>query len=191
MGRWPYRVMPLIAFLILFSSAAGAAEVGGVQFPNSVYVEGKTLVLNGIGQRVYSILRVPIYVAALYLQQPSTDATAILNSSQVKVLTIKFQHSVSAEDARTAWRNGFNDNCLAPCHLDTDAIARFLAAIPAIRAGDVYIFQFTPDGVRVYVNQRLLGAIPLPHFAQAILATFLGPRPASVPLKEALLRGHA
>jgi len=183
--------MTLLAFLMLFSSTAHAAELDGIQFPDSVKVEGKTLVLNGIGQRLYSFLRVPIYVAALYLQQPSTDATAILNSSQVKLLTIKFQHSVSAEDARNAWRNGFNNNCVAPCHLDADAIARFLAAIPAIRAGDVYIFLFTPDGVRVYANNRPLGVIPRPHFAQAILATFLGPRPAALPLKEALLRGHA
>ena len=191
MGRWPHRMMTLLAFLVLFSGTVSAAALGGLNFPDSVFVEGKTLVLNGIGQRLYSFLRVPIYVAALYLQHPSTDAKAILNSSEVKLLAIKFQHNVSAEDARTAWRNGFDNNCVAPCHLDPDAVARFLAAIPAIRAGDVYTFVFTSDGARVYVDQRPLGVIPRPQFAQAILATFLGPRPASVPLKEALLRGHA
>jgi len=184
-------MMTLLAFLVLFSGTVSAAALGGLNFPDSVFVEGKTLVLNGIGQRLYSFLRVPIYVAALYLQHPSTDAKAILNSSEVKLLAIKFQHNVSAEDARTAWRNGFDNNCVAPCHLDPDAVARFLAAIPAIRAGDVYTFVFTSDGARVYVDQRPLGVIPRPQFAQAILATFLGPRPASVPLKEALLRGHA
>jgi len=183
--------MTLLAFLILASTTCPAAEVDGIQFPDSVHVEGKTLVLNGIGQRVYSFLRVPIYVAGLYLQHPSTDANAVLGSSQVKLLTIKFQRAVSAENARTAWRTGFDNNCVAPCHLDPDEIARFLAAIPAIRAGDVYTFLFTPDGARVYANNHLLGVIPRPNFAQAILATFLGPRPASLPLKEALLRGHA
>ena len=191
MCRWPCRVKTLLAFLVLFSITASAAELGGIQFPNSVQAEGKTLVLNGIGQRVYSILRVPIYVAGLYLQHPSRDANAILTSSQVKLLLIKFQRDISAERARAAWRTGFDNNCVAPCHLDPDSVARFLAAIPEIRAGDVYTFLFAPDGARVYANNRPLGVIPRPQFAQAMLATFLGPRPASVPLKEALLRGHA
>lgn len=186
-----HRVMAILAFLALWSTNVIGAELGGIRLPDSVHVAGKTLVLNGIGQRVYSFLHIPIYVAGLYLQYPSTDATAILASSQVKLLMIRFEHNVSAEDARTAWRTGFAENCVAPCHLDANAVARFLAAIPAIRAGDVYTFLFTPDGVRVDANQRLLGMIPDPHFARAILATFLGPRPASLPLKEALLRRDA
>lgn len=80
----------------------------------------------------------PIYVAGLYVQHPSTDANAILASPEVKLLTIKFQHDVSAEDSRTAWREGFDDNCMAPCHLDPDSVSRFLAAMAAMRAGDVY-----------------------------------------------------
>jgi hypothetical protein len=189
--RWSYRALTMLVFLVAFSTTAMAAELDGIQLPDSVQIAGKTLVLNGIGQRLYSFLRVPIYVAGLYLQHPSTDAKAILDSSQVKLLTIKFQHDVSAEEGRTAWRTGFYDNCVAPCRLDPDAVSRFLAAVPAMRVGDVYTFLFTPDGARVDADARPLGIIRRPHFAQAILATFLGPRPASRPLKEALLHGHA
>ncbi len=191
MRRWSCRATTILAFLVVFSSTAIAAELDGIHFPDSVQIEGTTLVLNGVGQRVYSFLRVPIYVAGLYLQHPSTDANAILGSSQVKLLTIKFQHDVSAEAGRTAWRTGFYNNCVAPCRLDPDAVSRFLAAVPAMRAGEVYTFLFMPDGARVAVDERPLGVIRRPDFAQAILATFLGPQPASLELKEALLRGHA
>jgi Chalcone isomerase-like len=189
--RWSCRVLTLVAILIPFFTTAIAAELDGIHLPDAVHIEGKTLVLNGIGQRRYSFLRVPIYVAGLYVQHPSTSANAILESSEVKLLTIKFQHDVSAADARTAWRNGFDANCVAPCHLDPDAVSRFLAAIPAMHAGDVYTILFTPGGARVDAGTRPLGEIRLPDFAQAMLATFLGPRPASLPVKEALLRGHA
>lgn len=183
--------MKVLAFLVPFSTTAIAAELDGIHFPDSVYIEGKTLVLNGIGQRLYSFLGVPIYVAGLYLQHPSTDAAAILGSSQVKLLTITFQHDVSAEEGRTAWRTGFYNNCVTPCRLDPDAVSRFLAAVPEMRAGEVYTFLFTPDGTRVDANERPLGVIRQPNFARAILASFLGPRPASLRLKEGLLRGHA
>jgi hypothetical protein len=189
--RWLYRVLTMVALLVPFSTTAIAAELDGIYFPDAVHIEGTTLVLNGIGQRLYSFLRVPIYIAGLYVQHPSTDANAILASPEVKLLTIKFQHDVSAGDARTAWRVGLDDNCVAPCHLDPDAVSRFLAAVPAMHAGDVYTILFTPGGARVDAGERRLGVIPLPRFAQAMLATFLGPRPASFPVKEALLRGHA
>lgn len=168
-----------------------AADLDGIHLPDAVRIDGKTLVLNGIGQRLYSFLRVPVYVAGLYLQHPSTDAGAILNSSEVKLLTIRFQHDVSADDARDAWRDGFDNNCVAPCRLDPDAVSRFLASVPAMHAGDIYTILFTPDGARVDAGERALGVIPLPRFAQAMLATFLGPRPASLPVKQGLLRGHA
>jgi hypothetical protein len=189
--RWSCRVLTMLALLAPFSTTATAAQLGGVYLPDAVHIEGKTLVLNGIGQRLYSFLRVPIYVAGLYVQHPSTDANAILDSPEVKLLTIKFQHDVSAEDARTAWRDGFDDNCVAPCHLDPNAVSRFLAAVPAMHVGDIYTILFTPDGARVDAGKHPLGVIRLPRFAQAMLATFLGPRPASFPVKEALLRGHA
>jgi Chalcone isomerase-like len=189
--RWSWRVLTMLALLVPFSTTAIAAQLDGVNFPDAVNIEGKTLVLNGVGQRLYSFLRVPIYVAGLYVQHPSTDASAILSSPEVKLLTIKFQHDVSAEDARIAWRDGFADNCVAPCHLDPDAVSRFLAAVPAMHAGDVYTILFTPRGARVDAGERPLGVIRVPHFAQAMLATFLGPRPASFPVKAALLRGHA
>ena len=74
--------------LLLFTSTAmaAAAELDGVVMPDKQDVAGYHLVLNGLGLRTYSILRVHIYVAGLYLERRTIDPNAILSSSQPKLL---------------------------------------------------------------------------------------------------------
>jgi hypothetical protein len=187
--RWSCRVLTMLVLLGSLCPAALAAEVAGVQVPDSVQVDGRMLVLNGFGERLYSFLRIPIYVVALYLQHPSADPDAIIHSPETKLLTFRFQHDVSAETARNAWREGFDHNCQAPCRLDSEDVERFLAAVPAMHAGEGFSILFTRDGATVASDGRLIGEIPVPRFAQLILATFLGPRPGSMPLKRELLEG--
>jgi len=158
--------------------------------PDHIQIQGRPLLLNGFGQRLYSFMKIPVYVAALYVQHLSTDAQAIIHSSEIKLLTIAFQHDVSAADARDAWREGFDDNCRAPCRLDPGDVSRFLSLVPSIRAGDVYVILFTPDGATVQADGRPIGSIAMRQFAEVMLATFLGPRPASLELKRDLLQRH-
>ena len=54
----------------LFWLPAQAAELDGMQLPDTVQVEGKTLHLNGFGRRTYSLLRIHIYAAGLYPGAP-------------------------------------------------------------------------------------------------------------------------
>lgn len=169
---------------------ARAAEPGGVQLPDTLEVNGRRLILNGYGLRTYSILGIHIYVAGLYLEHPSTNPEQIIHSPETKLLAIRFVHDVTADAARKAWRDGFADNCVAPCQLDPNDVARFLAYVPAMRDGDNYSLLFTRDGVSVAVNGRQVGVISKRQFADAMLATFLGPRPASERLKQNLLQGH-
>ena len=174
----------------LFWLTAQAAELDGVQVPDTVQVDGKTLHLNGFGLRTYSLLRIHIYAAGLYLERLSTDADEILASPGTKLLNIRFEHNVSMDDAREAWRKGFENNCTASCHLDPEDLARFLASVPAMQVGDNYSLLFTQTGATVTVNGHQIGIISQPQFAEAMLATFLGPEPASLRLKQELLRGH-
>jgi Chalcone isomerase-like len=182
----------LATFIILAPVwfAAHAAKLDGVQVPNTLQVDGKTLHLNGSGLRTYSILGIHIYVASLYLEHLSTNPEQIIRSPETKLLTVRFEHNVSADQARRAWRDGLDNNCEAPCHLDPDEIGRFLAMVPAMHAGDNYSLLFTQAGVTVTVSGKPIGTITQPQFAEAMLATFLGPKPASPRLKRELLRGH-
>jgi Chalcone isomerase-like len=171
--------------------AARAAELNGVQLPETVQVDGKALRLNGYGQRSFSLLGIHIYVASLYLEHLSTDPEAILRSPETKLLRVRFQRGVSAERARRAWRDGLENNCIAPCHLDPQDVERFLAQVPAMEAGDDFALLFTQNGAVVTVGGKLIGTISQPQFAEAMLATFLGPKPGAPSLKQELLRGHS
>jgi Chalcone isomerase-like len=87
------------AALLLFASTAmaSAAELDGVVMPDTHDVAGYHLTLNGLALRTYSVLRVHVYVAGLYLERRSSDGDAILNSSQPKLLRFVFLRDVDAE----------------------------------------------------------------------------------------------
>lgn len=194
-GRRPARgvavavVAAVLSAPAAWSASAAAAELDGVSLPDAVAVAGRHLVLNGIGLRTYSVLRVHIYVAGLYLERRDGDPGAILGSPGVKLIDVRFLRDVGADDARRSWRKGLRDNCPPPCRLPPEEVEQFLAAVPAVHRGDSGTLLFTPRGLDVAFNGRPYGTVPDPLFARAVLATFLGPAPASPDLKRALLGG--
>jgi len=181
------RGLVLAAAMFAFLSAAKAAELDGVFMPNEQIVSGTRLRLNGIGLRTYSIFHIHIYVAGLYLEQRSDSPDAILRSKGVKLLVLHFLRDVTAEEARTAWKEGFEQNCRAPCSLDPHDVQEFLAHVRPARKGDTIGLLFTPKGVRITDDGRLLGTIDDPHFANIMLDTFIGPVPPTYQLKRELL----
>lgn len=189
-GRlWRAACAALMVAFAFAVPAAGAAQLDGVVLPDMAMVGGVRLYLNGLALRTYSLLRIPIYVAGLYLQQPSHDAEAILDSPEEKMLVFRFLHNVDAKDARNSWREGFAANCRAPCYVDPTDEARFLAAVPAVRAGEWSDFLFSRGRLTVTVNGQTVGTIANLGFERAVLASFLGPRPPTKALKRGLLGG--
>jgi hypothetical protein len=168
---------------------AHAAELDGVVMPDTRVANGTQMRLNGIGLRTFSILGIRIYVAGLYLERRSADSETILRSPERKLLDIRFLRDVGAEDARKAWQVGLEQNCRTPCSLDPGGVQQFLAAVPAIRKGDESELLFTSKGVKVTFNGQPMGDIADPHFAQIMLATFIGPEPPTLRLKRELLGG--
>lgn len=192
-GRQRWRANGLAACVLLglcmAAPAARAAELEGVRMPDSIEVSGKHLVMNGIGLRTFSFLKLGIYVAALYLEQRSHDARAIMDSPGTKVIDIHFIHDADAERVRTAWREGFDQDCSDACHLPRADVEAFLAAVPDLHQGDICRMLYTQDFVSIAVNGRVLGKVTQPAFMRVLLATFLGPHPPTERLKRELLGG--
>jgi Chalcone isomerase-like len=178
-------ILAAIALAPLY--VAHAADLDGVAMPDTRVADGTHMRLNGIGLRTFSILGIPIYVAGLYLERQSDNPDSILHSPERKLLDIRFLRDVDAEDARRAWRDGFEQNCKMPCYLDPRSVQQFLAAVPSIHKGDQTTLLFTLKGVDVMLNARPMGDIADPHFAQIMLATFIGPEPPTPRLKRELL----
>ncbi len=166
---------------------ARAADLNGVAMPDTQIADGTQMHLNGIGLRTFSVLRIPVYVAGLYLERRNDNPDAIMHSTETKLLDIRFLRDVDAEAARKAWLDGLEGNCKKPCSLDPRDVQRFLAAVPAVHNGDETTLLFTPNGVGVRLNGQPMGAITDPHFAEIMLATFIGVEPATPRLKRELL----
>jgi hypothetical protein len=184
------RVLVLAVLAFITEPVARAAELSGVEIPDTRSVDGTTLRLNGIGLRTYSFLRIPIYVAGLYLERPSNNPDVILHSASRKLLDIRFLRDVDADEARRAWRDGLEHNCKSPCSLDPEDVKRFLLAVPSMHRGDETTLLFTPRGVDFKINGAPIGVIADLHFAEIILATFIGPEPPTARLKHELLGGR-
>src|SRR5256885_10815848 len=102
------RALPL-AF-VFTSVLAVAGERGGVTMPDTVTVEGKNLVLNGMGIREATVFNVKVYVAGLYVEKKSQAADELIRSEQVKRLDLVFVRDVDHDDVVEAWHKGFKNN---------------------------------------------------------------------------------
>ena len=184
-------ILMAIIIVVLFRFVAHAAELDGLQIPDTLQVDGKILHLNGFGRGSYSIFNIHIYVASLYLEHFNTNPDEIIRSPETKLLTVRFERSITADRARHAWRENFEDNCMAPCHLDPGDVERFLSEVPAMHVGDSFYLLFTLNGATVMVNGQQIGTFSKRQFAEVMLATFIGPNANLSKLRQELLRGHS
>ncbi|HVY82107.1 MAG TPA: chalcone isomerase family protein [Steroidobacteraceae bacterium] len=184
------RTLLIAALLTIGTAVAHGKECKGVTFPERVQVDGRDLTLNGLGLRKATFLKVSVYVAALYVTQPSHDARALIESSGPMQLILHFVRNVDAEDLTKAWSEGFERSAqdqLAPL---TQRIARLNGWMSDVRRGERLIFIRRPGvGVEVNVNGAVKGTLEGDDFARAFLGIWLGPTPPNPELKEGLLGG--
>src|SRR5688572_15625070 len=100
--------------LLLFSLHSFAAEESE-KFPKQIRVAGKNLILNGVGTRTATFLKVKVYEAGLYLPKKSQNAQEIINSPELKRVDMEFLRHVSAKDIQNAWTESFRKNCEPNC----------------------------------------------------------------------------
>lgn len=176
-------VLVLIAFL---AHTATAGELAGVTMPTAVTVDGKTLVLNGMGIRKATIFRVKVYVAGLYLEKRSHSAEEIIRSEQAKRLDIVLLRDVDRDDIIDVWRKGLKKNGdMAKLKSRFDQFARWMSDL---NEDDSLSFLYVPErGVTVTLKGQVKGTIVGADFASALFAIWLGRDPADEGLKDRLL----
>jgi hypothetical protein len=64
-----HRYSMLLLVIILLVTKLFAADFSGVKMADETKLDGKTLVLNGLGMRQKTIFNVNIYVGALYVEK--------------------------------------------------------------------------------------------------------------------------
>ena len=183
-----YRYLLLI-LLLLTASPAGAGTLADVTMPDSMTVNGKNLVLNGMGLRKKAIIKV--YVAGLYLPAKETSAEKILSGDTERSLTMQYIYDEVAKDKICkAWHDGLKNN--TPAKADAlkgqfDTLCTYMADM---NEGGKMTFTYVPgQGTTVSVNGTAKGTIPGKDFADAMFGCWIGPNPPGADFKQGLLGG--
>ena len=185
------RWSPILLLGLFLLSPAGAKTVEGVDLPETVTVGGEQLVLNGAGVREKFFF--DIYVAALYLPEPSRDAGQILNRDQPWRMLMHFVYrKVDHEKLADGWEEGFGGN-LDPGQLKglRERLDYFKSLFPTLRKGDEVVLDYLPgQGVQVRIGGQKRGVVAGADFARALLSVWLGRQPVTRELRQALLGGQ-
>lgn len=178
-----------VTLFLAIALAAAAAEKEGVAHPDEVEVNGKKLVVNGLGVREATMFSVNVYVAALYVVEKTNDASKILDADEEKMLCLKFVRDVEKGDITEAWQDGFENNN------DDDVVEKIQSRIDQlngwmtdIKDKESLTFTYIPGkGLEVKVKDEVKGTIEGWDFARAFFAIWLGEDPPNEGLKTGLL----
>jgi hypothetical protein len=164
---------------------AFAASLEGVSFPDTATVGDTSVKLNGIGLRKAYVF-VKVYVAALYLQTPTHDARAAIDTDEAKRVAMSFLRDVTHDEMKTAWSEGFANTATPALKPQIDQFTGYFT-VP-IQTGQQYEFDYAPGkGTTVTIAGQVKGTIPGAEFMRALWGIWLGSKPPSEALKDGML----
>jgi hypothetical protein len=175
--RLPRRALalPLLAAALPVLSPAPARAQ---EAPAEIEVAGHRLVLNGTGPRRF--LAIEVFRGWLYLERRSTDAAAILASTEVKLLRLRYAVPVPKGRLVSGWEDGFRDNC------NCEMPAAFRARLRDLPEGQREEWLFLPDRTEIAYAGEAPVRIGVREGAM-MLSTFIGPNADSAGLRRGLL----
>ncbi|SRR5581483_2130564 len=164
----------LLAFA--FALPLIAATIADVNLDNSVAVNGQNLVFNGGGIRKKFFIKV--YVGALYLPAKNNNPAAIIAADAPRRQVMHFLYSVSKDQMCEAWSEGLEANTPNASAEVKGSFKTLCSLMEAIPKGNRLILTYVPGtGTTVEVNGKMKGTLPGKATADAILATWIGPKP--------------
>ena len=176
----------VLGAVLAASFPASAKEVAGVTLPDTLTIGSTTLKLNGAGLRKKAMFKV--YVGGLYLETPSKDATAILESNKSKAVRMHFLRDLSKEQLTDAFKEGFEANAKERATAQQANVDKFLALFADVKEGEELTFSYAPGtGTTILKGDQPIGVIAGKDFADALYAVWLGPVPPTEDLKKGML----
>lgn len=181
------RIISAAALSLLLAVPAGAGSLADVTLPDKAEVKGQSLVLNGMGLRKKFVIKV--YVAGLYLPQKEKNAQKILSGDTPHRMVMHFLYGVSKDQMCDAWNEGLEANTPNASAEVKKAFTTLCGWMEPIDKGKQIVMTYVPgEGTQVEVNGKVKGTVPGAATADAILATWLGPKPGpGEDFKKALL----
>ena len=184
----------LVAGLLAFGVSAQAVQYQGQEFPDTLQLGGKPLVLSGIGERAaYGFHG---YTAALYMTRKATTPEEVYAVTGPKRLEMRItlpMKSIGANEFIKAINKSMDRNCTEEERAAVgERIQRLnanIALVGSVKKGDLILIDFVPErGTTFVVNGKALGdAVPGADVYSAFLKAFIGNRVSDDRLKAGLL----
>ncbi|MGZ5444367.1 MAG: chalcone isomerase family protein [Thermoanaerobaculia bacterium] len=170
------RKLILTAALALAAIPAGAATVAGVNLEDRITVNDQTLVLNGGGLRKKFVVKV--YVGGLYLPAKQGNAATVIGTDATRRMVMHFLYGVSKDQMAEAWSEGLEDNTPNASPEVKTAFKTLESWMEDVPKGNRIVLTYVPGtGTTVEVNGKNKGTLPGKAVADAILNTWIGPKP--------------
>lgn len=158
-----------VALALIFSFNLLSATLDNINFADKVIVEGKDLVLNGIGIRKATFLKVKVYYGGLYLEQKTKDAQSFLATPSPKQIVMHFVRDVSAKKLKEAFSEGMEAANKNHAALKTE-LDKFNSNLADVVKDDLIVITFFNDGVSLNVKGKDAPKIISPEFSRALLS---------------------
>jgi len=181
-----FRMFVIAALCFALAIPAIAGELAGITMPDKETVEGKTLVLNGMGLRTKFFFKV--YVAGLYLETKSSDANQIIASDQIRRVDMVMMRELGAGKITEAVEAGFEKNNKAQMGALRARLDKFNAGIKDLEDGDHLTVTYIPGKGTILSGK---GGDDLviegKDFGDALFSVWLGQYPVDEKLKAGML----
>lgn len=181
----------LFAILMLTAAMqAGALELDGVKFEDNVQVGNAPLLLNGAGVR--SVMFFDTYAAGLYLPGKKDSAEAVMADTGAKRIVLHVLREGEIKHFTEAIGKGMAKNRSeqeqAALRERLDAFNHLFDGIKMVKKDEQIVFDWLPgDGTHVSLGGKELGKVAGEDFYRALLAVWIGDKPAKDKLKKELL----
>ena len=176
------KMVPIAVLGTLALGAAPARQIKGAQFAEVARVDGTELKLTGLGVR--NRWFIDVYVAGLYLADPSREALA----DQPRQMTLYMLRDVGRDQVAHAIREGFEKNSARDMPKLKERLEKLIQALTDVKKGETLIFTYQPQkGTTVTGRGTVLAQIQGRDFGEALFAVWLGRNPVDESLKRGLL----
>lgn len=177
----------LTTLLFLLLADAPAAQLAGVDLPDTATVGGQQLVLNGMGLREKYFINV--YVGGLYLPARTSDADKAIAGDEPKRISMTFVYKqVTKDQLCESYDEGLE-------HISNAAAVRerfdtLCGMLEDVHSGDAIVFDYVPGtGTSINVKGTHRGTVKGADFMTALWTIYLGPKPPTAKFKRGLLGG--
>jgi hypothetical protein len=162
--------------VLLIAGAARAGNAGGVDMPDSLQVEGRTLELAHM--ELKRKLFFNVYVWSLYLEDRPTCASQAVASDSLKRLHFRFLRNINRDQLVDSFRDGLRRNPDLREGSLRSSMDALLGSLRDVRKGGDLVLTYVP-GIGLQVDGAASGGLLIPGkpFADALFAVWLDVHP--------------